>query len=68
VLDGFHLPPADIANYSGVLELIEVMTLLRTPLADPRIGGPAITEVNPDRDDARTSLHALVAGVAGAFR
>jgi arginase len=67
VLDALDLPLADIATYGTGMRLDHVGPLLRTVVADSRVVGMTLVEVNPDHDPDGTSVRRLVAALAAAL-
>jgi arginase len=60
VLDALELPLADISTYATGVLLDHVGPVLTTLVADPRVVGMTVVEVNPDHDTDGSSIHRLV--------
>jgi arginase len=67
VLDALELPLADISTYRTGMRLDHIEPLLRTLVADPRVVGMTLVEVNPDHDPDGSSIRRLVTALATAL-
>jgi arginase len=64
VLDALELPLADISTYATGVRLDHIAPLLTTLVADSRVIGMTVVEVNPDHDTDGSSIHRLVTAMA----
>jgi len=67
VLDALELPLADISTYATGVRLGHIVPLLTALVADSRVVGMTVVEVNPDHDTDGSSIHRLVTAMASVL-